>query len=145
MSFGYTLLFNEMQTILRMHRLSPYVGYLHALRENHPALASDLIDEFRAPVVDRLVLNLINLRAFQLADFKPDGRSGAVYQTNEPRRRFIERWEQWMTAPRSVPGCAHTDFRRLLDRQMQRFVEVLLGDENEYRPLMAGEVDPCDS
>ena len=145
LSFGYTLLFNEMQTMIRRHRLSPYVGYLHALRENHPALASDLIEEFRAPVVDRFALNAINLRMLVPEDFTRDGRSGAVYCTDDGRRKLIARWEEWMVERRALAGCSGTDFRRLMDRQVRRLVDVLLGDAEEYVPLLAREVEPCDS
>lgn len=68
LSFGYTLLFNNIYAMIRLHRMNPYVGMLHEERAGHPALASDLIEEFRF-MVDRLVLALCNKRSFTEAEY----------------------------------------------------------------------------
>ena len=63
LSYGYTLLFYNIYSLLRSRGLNPHVGFLHALRQGHPALASDIMEEFRALVVDAVVWNLaINQR-----------------------------------------------------------------------------------
>jgi CRISPR-associated protein Cas1 len=72
LSFGYTLLFYNIFSIVRARGLSPYVGNLHALRQGHPALCSDLIEELRAPIVDSLVTSLLNKQIFTPADFYYD-------------------------------------------------------------------------
>lgn len=72
LSFGYTLLFYNIYAIARARGLSPYVGSLHALRQGHPALCSDLIEELRAPIVDSLVTSLLNKQMFTPADFYYD-------------------------------------------------------------------------
>ncbi|MFZ4987301.1 MAG: CRISPR-associated endonuclease Cas1, partial [Blastocatellia bacterium] len=68
LSFGYTMLFQNIYAIARARGLTPYVGALHELRQGHPALCSDLIEEFRAPVVDALVTTLVNKRLLTPAD-----------------------------------------------------------------------------
>jgi CRISPR-associated protein Cas1 len=40
--------------------LELYAGFLHVDRAGKPALVLDLVEEFRAPVVDRMVLAIIN-------------------------------------------------------------------------------------
>ena len=62
LSFGYTLLFYNVYAMLRSRGLHPHVGIFHALRPGHPALCSDLMEEFRAPIVDATVLALIHRR-----------------------------------------------------------------------------------
>ena len=42
--------------------LDPYLGFLHQVDYGRPSLALDLIEPFRHPVADRLVLKLVNLR-----------------------------------------------------------------------------------
>ena len=54
-SYGYTLLFYNIYSLLRSRGLNPQVGFLHALRPGYPALASDMVEEFRALVVDAVV------------------------------------------------------------------------------------------
>jgi CRISPR-associated protein Cas1 len=51
LSYGYTLLFYNIYSLLRSRGLNPQVGFLHALRQGHPALVSDMVEEFRALVV----------------------------------------------------------------------------------------------
>jgi len=48
LSYGYTLLFYNIYAMVRMHGLHPYIGFLHKLRDGHPALVSDIQEEFRA-------------------------------------------------------------------------------------------------
>lgn len=72
LSFGYTLLFYNIYAIARARGLSPYVGSLHALRQGHPALCSDLIEELRAPIIDSLVTSVLNKLMFTPADFYYD-------------------------------------------------------------------------
>jgi CRISPR-associated protein Cas1 len=69
LSLGYTLLFQNIYAMVRARGLSPSVGVLHELRQGHPALCSDLIEEFRAPIVDSLVVSLINKKQVGPSDF----------------------------------------------------------------------------
>lgn len=84
LSFGYTLLFYNIYAIARARGLSPYVGSLHALRQGHPALCSDLIEELRAPVIDSLVTSLLNKQMFTPADFYYDEPEPAVVLSAQP-------------------------------------------------------------
>jgi len=84
LSFGYTLLFQNIYSLVEAHSLHPYCGHLHALRDGHPALVSDLIEEFRALVVDPLVLYLLNSHIIKADDFEPVERSEIPIYRNEP-------------------------------------------------------------
>jgi CRISPR-associated protein Cas1 len=48
----------------------PYIGYLHADKYGRPALALDLVEEWRPAMVDLLVLSLINKRMIKPDDFE---------------------------------------------------------------------------
>ncbi|MEB3225314.1 MAG: CRISPR-associated endonuclease Cas1 [Synechococcus sp.] len=60
LSFGYQVLWNHLFTLVEIRGLDPYQGCLHQGSERHGALVSDLVEEFRAPLVDSLVLYLVN-------------------------------------------------------------------------------------
>lgn len=140
LSFGYTLIFNEMHSLLVQRRANPYIGYLHALRDNHPALASDLIEEFRAPMVDRFCVRAANLGQFRPDDFDPPRANGAVYMKGHARRRFIELWEAHMLAPLCRDEDDRVlDARRTMQRQVERLLDVVLGRSGEYVPFSAAE------
>lgn len=140
LSFGYTLLFTEMHSLLIQHRLNPFVGYLHALRDAHPALASDMIEEFRAPLVDRFCARVANRRQLQTHDFDPPRANGAVFMKSAARKRFLELWEQHMQAPfcRVDDGDA-IDARRTMERQVRRILDVVLCRVGDYLPFDAAD------
>lgn len=88
LSFLYTLLRSESTAALEGVGLDPQVGFLHALRPGRPALALDLMEEFRSIFADRLALTLVNRREINENDFERfDG--GAVYLNEGGRRTVI--------------------------------------------------------
>jgi CRISPR-associated protein Cas1 len=52
LSFGYGMLRVAVQGALEQVGLDPYLGYLHGIRPGKPALALDLMEEFRPLLVD---------------------------------------------------------------------------------------------
>lgn len=70
LSYGYTLLLSRVEGAVLATGLLAGAGALHEGTRGHPALALDLVEEFRAPVVDRLVLRLVNRRQLVPEDFE---------------------------------------------------------------------------
>ena len=63
LSYLYMLLLSDVSAALSRVGLDPAVGFLHAGAGDHrPALALDLIEEFRPWIADRLALRLVNRR-----------------------------------------------------------------------------------
>ena len=58
LSFGYQVVWNHLLSLIEIQGLDPYMACLHEGNHQHPALASDLVEEFRAPIIDSLVLYL---------------------------------------------------------------------------------------
>ncbi len=71
LSFGYTLLGSLIEGEVAAAGLDPMIGFLHSTEYGRPSLALDILEEFRAPVVDAMVLKLINLRKLSPGDFGP--------------------------------------------------------------------------
>ncbi|WP_216895682.1 type I-C CRISPR-associated endonuclease Cas1c [Nocardia alni] len=91
LSFGYGLLRAAVHGAIEQVELDPYIGYLHGVRPAKPALALDLMEEFRPLLVDRFVLTLFNRD-----QIKPDHTEtlpGAQVQlTDTGRKLFLEQW-----------------------------------------------------
>jgi CRISPR-associated endonuclease Cas1 len=87
LSYGYTLLAGEMETALHALGLDPALGFLHEPADKRPALALDLIEPFRAPVVDGLALDLLN-HGILRASSHFESREGGIYLNADGRRRF---------------------------------------------------------
>jgi len=64
LNLGYTLLTNEISSMIEANGLDPHFGVYHRLSYGRPSLALDVIEEFRANVIDRLVMYLFKNRAF---------------------------------------------------------------------------------
>ena len=75
LSFGYSLLTNKVASVVQLVGFDHFVGYLHSAVYGRPALALDLVEEFRPVIVDAVVLNLLNNRMLTPNDFVVEGRS----------------------------------------------------------------------
>jgi len=93
LSFLYALVRGECASALEGVGLDPQVGFLHALRPGRPALALDLMEEFRPILADRLALTLINRRQLKAADFE-ETPGGAVQLTEDGRRAVIVAYQK---------------------------------------------------
>lgn len=60
LNYGYAILYSKILKSIATVGLSPHVSYLNALDEQKPTLAFDLIEEFRAFIVDRAIISMVN-------------------------------------------------------------------------------------
>jgi len=93
LSFLYALVLNDCVAATEGVGLDPQVGYLHTLRSGRPALALDLMEEFRALLADRLTLNLINRKQVRRKSFS-ERPGGAVQMTDETRKDVIVAYQK---------------------------------------------------
>jgi len=92
LSFLYALVRHDCIAALTSIGLDPFVGFLHAERPNRPALALDLMEEFRPWVADRLAVTLINRQQVGPEDFK--AREGGAFElTDTGRKRVITAYQ----------------------------------------------------
>jgi CRISP-associated protein Cas1 len=137
LSYGYTLLFYNVYAMVRLHGLHPYVGFLHGIRQGHPALVSDLMEEFRAPVVDAVVLTLLSRKSLSRDDFvMPDGENCPCLLKDEARKVFLRAFEAKMNSAIVHPATGyHVDYRRCIDLQTQAMRRVIEGTGERYEPM----------
>jgi len=93
LSYAYSILALDMRSALESVGLDPYVGYLHVERPGRPSLALDLMEEFRAPIADRLVLSLVNLRQVSASGFKIQP-NGEVEMDDSTRKTLLAAWQK---------------------------------------------------
>ncbi|HAV64218.1 MAG TPA: subtype I-C CRISPR-associated endonuclease Cas1 [Verrucomicrobiales bacterium] len=93
LSFLYALVRHDCVSALTSIGLDPFVGFLHAERPNRPALALDLMEEFRPWLADRLAVTLINRQQVGPDDFRLR-EGGAVEFTDAGRKRVITAYQQ---------------------------------------------------
>lgn len=136
LSFGYSLLFNNVMSLILVEGLNPYLGNLHRSTKKLPELVLDLMEEFRSPVVDTLVVTLINRRTFKPADFTEPNDQGGVYLTEQSRRLFIQKFgaalEQTVHHPDRQESVT---YRRAIHLQAKRYKQMILNDI-PYKPFL---------
>jgi CRISPR-associated protein Cas1 len=137
LSFGYTLVGAELTSLLDAMGYDPYIGFYHQLDYGRPSLALDLLEEFRVPAVDRLVLNLANLRAVQASDFVVDEESGGLRLDRKALGRFFRAYEAHLNKEFAdkTTGMA-TSLRKAFRRQAERLAVSLTRGE-PYAPFVA--------
>ena len=136
LSFLYALVRHDCIAALTTAGLDPFVGFLHAERPNRPALALDLMEEFRAWMADRLAITLINRRQIGPEHFR-EREGGAVEFTDAGRRLVITAYQE-----RKKETMQHPLLEQNLRIGQMPFVQArmlarhLRGDLQEYLPLV---------
>lgn len=121
LSLMYTFVLQEIGGLLESFGLDPYIGFLHQPDYGRPSLALDLLEVFRAPVADRLVLTLVNRAIFSAQDFQESSTDGVTLHT-DGLRTFVEHYEQWMRKG----GPNKTSLRVAMRREVERFSAAVL-------------------
>ena len=98
LSFGYTLLFYEIYNNLEYFGINTHIGFMHKLRNDHPSLVSDLMEEFRSPIIDSIIIAAVRKKIFIKDDFEYSNKNGGVYLKNKSVRKLIKIFEDKMNS-----------------------------------------------
>jgi len=136
LSFGYSLLANECAAALEGAGLDAYVGFMHRDRPGRKSLAFDLMEEFRAVLVDRMVLTLINNRQLKKEHFQKTG-SGAVEFTESGKKKFLTAWQEHKKEMIQHPFLKQKiEWGLALHVQAMLLARFLRGDLDGYPPFL---------
>lgn len=125
LSFGYTLVFNEVLALLESLGFDPCIGFFHEVEYGRASLASDLVEEFRASV-DRFTLYLVNNKIFNKEDFYTNPENKAVYLQREALKRYVVEYERLMSREFIHPELEeHTTLRKCLKIQAEKLANFL--------------------
>lgn len=135
LSFLYSLLTKECALAARRVGFDPLLGFYHRPRFGRPALALDLMEEFRPLVADSVLLTLANGRRLTPGDFSE--RAGAVWLTAAGRRTVLGAFERRMVTEVVHPSFGYrVTYRRALELQARLLAATLVGDVPAYRPFV---------
>ncbi len=131
LSFGYALLAKECTVALLAEGLDPWWGLYHRPRHGRPALALDLMEEFRPLIVDSAVLSAVNTGMLAENDFVCGAGGCAMKPT--ARKAFIRAYEarldQLITHPIFDYRCS---WRAVVRLQARLLAKWLRGDIPVY-------------
>lgn len=137
LSYGYGLLFSALHTLVERRGLNPYLGSLHTANGRHAALVSDLMEEFRAPLVDQTALQTL-LTRFKPEDFIWDAQADLPCRLSESaRKEYLARLQERLRAVTIHPRARQRmDAHRLMHYQVHHYARVVVGDERVYHPYL---------
>lgn len=138
LSLGYSILVSELYGRLENKGLNPYFGFIHSDRENHATLVSDMMEEWRATLIDSTVMSLINGHEIRKEHFRRDNGADGYYLTKEGLGIYLKKYDNKMRT--EVKYLDYIDyaasFRTSLDLQINRLAKAIEEeDASIYHPI----------
>jgi CRISPR-associated protein Cas1 len=131
LSFGYALLTSKVASALQLVGFDHFIGYLHSSVYGRPALALDLMEEFRPVIVDSVVLTLLNKRMLTQNDFVNE--LGAYRLKDDRRKVFFTALEERLSEEIEHPTFWYrTSYRRCLELQARLLAKYVTGEIESY-------------
>ncbi len=126
-SFGYSVLMNILYSGIESKGLNPYFGLMHQDREKHPTLASDLMEEWRAVLVDSTALSLINGHELLKEHFYNDYDTGACLIKKEGMNIFLNKLEKKLQTKNKYLSNVEYDvtFRQAIILQIESLIQAM--------------------
>lgn len=139
LSLGYTLLMYEIMAKIESVDLNPFCGFIHQDRNGSPALCSDMMEEWRATMVDATVLSMVQGKEICYDDFVSDDDANGIYLTNEALRKFINKFERKLNGMNKYLKYDQKEysFRQAMHVQSKKLVECInLKNPEIYKPIL---------
>ena len=139
LSLGYSILMNEVYCKIEMKGLNPYFGFIHRDAEKHPTLASDLMEEWRAVVVDATAMSMINGHEIHKDDFTFDYENPGCYLRKNGLKIYLNKLEKKFQT--EVKYLSYVDyavsFRRAIFLQMEQLTRAIeCENPSIYEPIV---------
>ncbi len=134
LSFGYTLLLKDIESTVQRVGLDPFVGCLHAMEYGRPSLVLDLMEEFRALVVDRAMLDLVLGEKVTPESFTYTGRKERPVEIGKALIPMVISAYEKRAADLILhaPSQSRQKIRRCYELQARIYARVLMGERAEY-------------
>lgn len=131
LNYAYGLLRTEVIRAILTCGLDPHAGFLHSSGRNKPALALDLMAEFRAPIADSVVISMINRREIKATDFTYI--QDVARLRDSARKKVIAAFERRVQTSIQHPLFGYdVTWRRVIEIQARMILGVLTGVQPSY-------------
>ncbi len=131
LSLGYSMLAKELTGVCYSVGMDPFLGFMHQPRYGRPALALDLMEEFRPLIADSVAISLINRGELGPEDFIKS--ANGTFLTDKGRKPFWEAWFRRLDTEVSHPEFSYKmAYRRMLEVQARQLWRFLRGEALTY-------------
>jgi len=134
LSYLYGMLTKDVFVTLFFVGFDPYMGIYHQPKYGKPALALDLMEEFRPLMVDSVVLTLFNNKSLTLEDFEIT-KFGVSLKDNA-KKKTITAYERRLNTEIAHPIFGYkASYRRILEIQARLLGRTLTREIESYTPF----------
>lgn len=134
LSYGYSLLTKEIINELMRVGLDPYLGFFHSNIYGRPALALDLMEEFRTIIVDSAVLTAINTGMIGRDDFELSFER--CQMSEKGRKALFQAYRNRINEEITHPIFGYKlSYRRIIELQARFLAKVLTKEIDTYQPF----------
>jgi CRISP-associated protein Cas1 len=131
LSLAYSVLAKELTGVCHAVGLDPFLGFFHQPRYGRPALALDLMEEFRPLVADSVAISLINRGEVGESDFFSS--ASGTFLNERGRRSFWEAWARRLDSEVTHPQFGYRmAYRRMLEVQARQLWRFVRGEAGRY-------------
>ncbi len=136
LSLGYSLLTQNMMTALEVAGLDPYDGFFHADVYGRPALALDLVEEFRSLIVDSVVLTVTKNRIITPDELEP-GPEGGYYLKPRTLKTFLAKYNARLQTEVLHPHAGRAiTYQKCFEVQARQLRHLIEGKAEAYVPFL---------
>jgi CRISPR-associated protein Cas1 len=131
LSLGYSMLAKELTGVCHAVGLDPFLGFMHQPRYGRPALALDLMEEFRPLVADSVAISIVNRGELGPEDFIRS--ANGTFLNERGRKVFWEAWFRRLDTEVSHPEFGYKmAYRRMLEVQARQLWRYVRGEAAGY-------------
>ena len=128
LNYGYAILYARVWKNILAAKLNPSIGVLHAKQDGKPTLVFDVVELFRAQMVDRVVISLIQKKvSLKMHD-------GLL---NESSKRVLIRYILERLNRYEKYRGEEITFSQIILRQAQEIALFISGDNLIFKPYVA--------
>lgn len=132
LSLTYAMMQNEVMSALRQYNLDPFIGIMHTDRHGRPALALDLMEEFRPIFCDAFAIRLVNQHILDHDDFTAENRL-----KEHALKKYLSHFDGYMKETFMHPKFRYTvSRRRAVVMQAILLRKAIVGEMKRYHPLV---------
>lgn len=128
LNYGYAILYARVWKNILAAKLNPSIGILHARQDGKPTLVFDIVELFRAQMVDRIVISMIQKKIpLKMHD-------GLLNESTKRTliRHILERLNRY----EKFRGEEIT-FSQIILKQSQDIARYIAGDCDDFKPYVA--------
>lgn len=131
LSYLYGILAKELFVTLLAVGFDPYMGFYHQPRYGRPALALDMMEEFRPLIADSAAITMFNKGELSWNDFIKTGMGISIKP--EAKKKVVAGYERRIGTEVTHPIFDYTvSYRRVLEIQARLLSRHLMGEIESY-------------